>query len=89
MSNSEKCLFYNIEIIRSGLAIDTFGNAGFKKDGKLFIKPSGVDLKDIDSSDISVVDIKTRRHIGGLKPSSDKWKLIVRTCRYIMKTKMN
>ena len=71
MNIQENCLLFNKKIIQAGLAIDKFGNAGIREGKNLFIKPSGVDLEKTNAEDISVLEIRTRKHINGLKPSSD------------------
>lgn len=71
MNIKEHCLLNNKKIIQEGLAVDKFGNAGIREGTNLFIKPSGVDLQNTNVEDISVVEISTGRHVGGLKPSSD------------------
>ena len=71
MNVKENCLLYNKKIIQEGLAVDKFGNAGIREGENLFIKPSGVDLQNTKAGDISVVEIRTGKQIGGLKPSSD------------------
>ena len=67
----ELTLLFNKKIIDNGLAVDMFGNAGIRDGDLLYIKPSGVSLQEITSQDISIVDIATGKHVGGLKPSSD------------------
>ena len=71
MNIKELCLLNNKKIIKEGLSIDKFGNAGIREGTNLFIKPSGVDLQNTNVEDISVIEINTGRHVGGLKPSSD------------------
>ena len=71
MNVKENCLLYNKKIVQEGLAVDKFGNAGIREGENLFIKPSGVDLQNTKAGDISVVEIRTGKQIGGLKPSSD------------------
>lgn len=71
MNIKKHCLLYNKKIIQEGLAVDKFGNAGIRGGANLFIKPSGVDLQNTNAEDISVVEISTGVHVGGLKPSSD------------------
>jgi len=61
----------NIKLLNSGLQINSFGNASIRYNGLCFIKPSGVDLKLIKFSDISVVDIKSGKILSGKKPSVD------------------
>jgi L-ribulose-5-phosphate 4-epimerase len=71
MNTSELTLLFNHKIIDNGLAFDMFGNAGIRDGDLLYIKPSGVCLNEITPEDISIVDIVSGNHVGGLKPSSD------------------
>ena len=69
----QKCLNSNKEILLKNLAIQTFGNASQRINlDKFIIKPSGVNLKKIKSSDLVIVNILTGKKINSkLKPSSD------------------
>ena len=67
----EETLEKNIELNKSNLVIQTFGNLSIKIDKELFaIKPSGVDLSSIKSNEISIVDLDGK-HLAGLQPSVD------------------
>ncbi|UCF39411.1 MAG: L-ribulose-5-phosphate 4-epimerase [Acidobacteriota bacterium] len=63
----------NLEIVRSGLVISTFGNAsGIDRDsGRVVIKPSGVDYDRLASDDLVVTDLEGVVVEGQLRPSSD------------------
>lgn len=61
----------NKELYLSELQINQFGNASIRIKDLCYIKPSGADLKKINSKDISVVKIKNGQLISGLKPSVD------------------
>jgi L-ribulose-5-phosphate 4-epimerase len=63
----------NLEIVRRGLVIFTWGNAsGIDRErGLVAIKPSGVPYDTMKASDIVVVDLDGRTVEGKLRPSSD------------------
>ena len=63
----------NIEIVRQGLVIYTWGNAsGLDRSRGIFaIKPSGVPYKRMKPSDLVLVDLDGKIVEGKLKPSSD------------------
>jgi L-ribulose-5-phosphate 4-epimerase len=63
----------NLELVRRGLVLYTFGNAsGIDRDeGLVVIKPSGVPYDDLTANDMVVSDLKGRIQGGKLKPSSD------------------
>lgn len=69
----KNCLQSNRSIITKNLAIQSFGNASQRlNENKFVIKPSGINLKKIKSSDLVTVDIKTGKNIlGKYKPSTD------------------
>ncbi len=69
----EEVLEANLELVRRGLVVDTFGNASgiSRKDGLVAIKPSGVRYTEIKASDLVVTDIEGRIVEGALRPSSD------------------
>ena len=61
----------NKKLLKSGLQINSFGNASIRYNNLCFIKPSGVNLVLTKFSDISVVDIKSGKILSGKKPSVD------------------
>lgn len=61
----------NKKLSKSGLQINSFGNASIRHNNLCFIKPSGVNLALTKFSDISVVDIKSGKILSGKKPSVD------------------
>ena len=69
----EQVLEANLEVVRRGLVLYTFGNAsGIDRDqGIVAIKPSGVPYETLRASDIVLVDLEGRPVQGALRPSSD------------------
>ena len=69
----EQVLDANLELVRRGLVLYTFGNAsGIARDqGLIAIKPSGVPYDTMSSQDIVVTDMTGRVVEGKLRPSSD------------------
>jgi L-ribulose-5-phosphate 4-epimerase len=69
----EQVLEANLELVRRGLAIYTFGNAsGIARDqGLVAIKPSGVPYETMRPEDLVIVDLDGRPVEGSLRPSSD------------------
>ncbi len=63
----------NLELVKHGLVIFTWGNAsGIDREKGLFvIKPSGVDYDVMKASDMVVLDLAGNVVEGNLKPSSD------------------
>ncbi|MGA7786300.1 MAG: L-ribulose-5-phosphate 4-epimerase AraD, partial [Candidatus Acidiferrales bacterium] len=63
----------NLELVRRGLVVDTFGNASGidRKKGLVVIKPSGVPYEAMKSKDLVVSDLDGRIVEGKLRPSSD------------------
>lgn len=63
----------NLEIVRRGLVLYTFGNAsGIDRDtGLVAIKPSGVPYETIKPSDLVITDLHGKIVEGELRPSSD------------------
>lgn len=63
----------NLDLVRRGLVILTFGNAsGVDRDkGVAAIKPSGVSYEDLKPGDIVLVDFEGQAVESGLAPSSD------------------
>ncbi len=69
----ERVLNANLEIVRSGLVISTFGNASAidRAAGRVVIKPSGVPYDRLLAADLVVTDLAGRIVEGKLRPSSD------------------
>ena len=69
----EQVLEANLELVRQGLVLFTFGNAsGIDRDrGLVVIKPSGVDYSALAPSDMVVTDMDGKVIDGRLRPSSD------------------
>jgi L-ribulose-5-phosphate 4-epimerase len=69
----EQVLDANLELVRKGLVLYTFGNAsGIDRERELVvIKPSGVDYERLAIEDLVVVDLNGRVMEGSLNPSSD------------------
>lgn len=63
----------NLELVRHGLVLHTFGNASgiSRKDGLVAIKPSGVPYESMTAADIVLTDMTGKVVDGKLKPSSD------------------
>lgn len=63
----------NLELVRRGLVLYTFGNASGidREQGLVAIKPSGVPYEKLAAEDLVVTDLKGRIVEGTLKPSSD------------------
>ncbi len=63
----------NLEIVRAGLVVATFGNASgiLRESGLVVIKPSGVDYAGLRPEDLVVTDLEGRIVEGALRPSSD------------------
>ncbi len=63
----------NLELVRRGLVLYTFGNASGvdRAEGLVVIKPSGVDYEDLRPEQMVVTDLDGRVVEGTLKPSSD------------------
>jgi len=63
----------NLELVRCGLVLYTFGNASGidRKTGLVAIKPSGVPYERLTADDMVVCDLDGKIISGGLKPSSD------------------
>jgi L-ribulose-5-phosphate 4-epimerase len=69
----EEVLEANLELVRRGLVLFTFGNAsGFDQaSGQVVIKPSGVAYDRLTPADLVVTDLDGRIVEGSLRPSSD------------------
>jgi L-ribulose-5-phosphate 4-epimerase len=63
----------NLELVRRGLVIYTFGNASgiSREEGLIAIKPSGVSYTTMGPEDLVITDMEGRTVEGTLKPSSD------------------
>src|SRR5512143_1648848 len=63
----------NMELVRRGLVLYTFGNAsGISRERDLVaIKPSGVPYESLTPTDLTITDLNGRIVEGELKPSSD------------------
>ena len=69
----EKVCMANLELVRHGLVVFTWGNASAidRESGLVVIKPSGVSYDVMKPSDMVVVDLEGNVVEGSLKPSSD------------------
>ena len=69
----EEVLEANLELVRRGLVLYTFGNASgiSRQDGLVVIKPSGVPYESIEPEDLVITDLDGRTVEGRLRPSSD------------------
>jgi L-ribulose-5-phosphate 4-epimerase len=63
----------NLEVVRRGLVIYTFGNASglARQEGLVVIKPSGVPYDKMTPADMVITDLDGRVVEGKLRPSSD------------------
>ena len=69
----EEVLDANLELVRRGLVLYTFGNASgiSRKDNLVVIKPSGVPYESMEPDDLVITDLNGTIVEGKLKPSSD------------------
>ena len=69
----EEVLEANLELVRRGLVVFTFGNAsGYDRtSGKVVIKPSGVPYEKLTPESLVVTDLDGKILEGSLRPSSD------------------
>jgi L-ribulose-5-phosphate 4-epimerase len=69
----EQVLDANLELVRRGLVLYTFGNASgiSRQEGLVAIKPSGVPYESMKPEDLVIVDLDGRIVEGNLRPSSD------------------
>jgi L-ribulose-5-phosphate 4-epimerase len=69
----EQVLDANLEVVRRGLVLYTFGNASGidRAQGMVAIKPSGVPYETMRPADIVLVDLEGRVVQSALRPSSD------------------
>src|SRR5436190_8998157 len=63
----------NLELVRQGLVLYTFGNASgiARAEGLVAIKPSGVPYETMHPADLVVTDLAGKVVEGTLRPSSD------------------
>ena len=69
----EEVLEANLELVRRGLVVFTFGNASGldRANGKVVIKPSGVPYEQLTPESLVVTDLDGKILEGSLRPSSD------------------
>lgn len=69
----EEVLEANLELVRRGLVLYTFGNASgvSREQGLVAIKPSGVPYERLRAEDIVITDLAGKVVDGSLRPSSD------------------
>jgi L-ribulose-5-phosphate 4-epimerase len=69
----EEVLVANLELVRRGLVLYTFGNASgiSRKDGLVVIKPSGVPYENLAAEHLVITKLDGRIVEGDLRPSSD------------------
>jgi L-ribulose-5-phosphate 4-epimerase len=69
----EEVLEANLELVRRGLVVDTFGNASgiSREQNRIVIKPSGVPYQKLKPADMVVTDMDGKIIDGKLRPSSD------------------
>jgi L-ribulose-5-phosphate 4-epimerase len=69
----EEVLDANLELVRRGLVLYTFGNASgiAREQGLIAIKPSGVPYDEMTAEDIVISDLEGKVIEGKLQPSSD------------------
>jgi L-ribulose-5-phosphate 4-epimerase len=63
----------NLEVVRRGLVLYTFGNASGidRRSGRIVIKPSGVPYEELTTRNLVVSDLKGKITESTLRPSSD------------------
>jgi L-ribulose-5-phosphate 4-epimerase len=69
----EQVLEANLDLVRRGLVLATFGNASgiAREEGLIVIKPSGVPYEGMKRADLVVTDLHGKVVEGNLRPSSD------------------
>jgi L-ribulose-5-phosphate 4-epimerase len=69
----EQVLEANLELVRRGLVLFTFGNASgiSREEGLVVIKPSGVPYEEMKPEHLVVTDLSGKIVEGNLRPSSD------------------
>src|SRR5579875_3584576 len=73
MTLREEVLAANLELVKRGLVLYTFGNASgvVRQQGLVVIKPSGVDYDELRPEHMVVTDLHGKIVDGNLRPSSD------------------
>ncbi len=68
----EEVLEANLDLVRTGLVLSTFGNASGvdRKEGLIVIKPSGVAYEAMKPGDLVVTDLQGKVMEGTLRPES-------------------
>lgn len=69
----EQVLEANLDLVRKGLVLSTFGNASgvAREEGLIVIKPSGVPYEGMKPEHLVVTDLQGKVVEGNLRPSSD------------------
>ena len=69
----EQVLEANLDLVRKGLVLSTFGNASgvAREEGLIVIKPSGVPYEGMKPEHLVVTDLEGKVVEGNLRPSSD------------------
>ena len=69
----KKVLDANLELVRRGLVLSTFGNASGvdREKGLIVIKPSGVPYDGMKAEDLVITDLGGKIVEGALRPSAD------------------
>ena len=69
----EEVLDANLDLVRKGLVLYTFGNVSgiSREDDIIVIKPSGVPYEELQPEDLVATDLKGKVLEGDLRPSSD------------------
>ena len=69
----EEVLDANLELVRRGLVLYTFGNVSGidRNEGLVAIKPSGVPYEDLTAGQMVISDLEGKIVEGKLRPSSD------------------
>src|SRR5438552_11041010 len=69
----EEVLEANLELVRRGLVLYTFGNASgiLRDEGLVVIKPSGVPYEKMKPEHLVITDLNGKVLEGDLRPSSD------------------
>lgn len=66
----KKCIELNQNLVEYNLTKLTWGNASIRNENKVYIKPSGINVKLLNKKNISIIDIDTNKFTG-YKPSVD------------------